>query len=126
MTSNADQPNSQRTDEQPPADDGPAMRNGAGWIGFGLGVLAFLTSLATAWTGAFLVAVFGLTMAAHGLVRVYRGRATNGRYALVGLVLSVVTLGLAFVWSIQAEPCRPLQAEPAKWDRCYAEHTGLL
>jgi hypothetical protein len=123
MTSNADQPNNEPAT---PTQDAEEMRNGAGWLGFGLGAAGFLASVATAWPGAFLVATFGLALAAHGLVRVYRGRATNGRYALIGLVLAVATLALAFVWSIRAEPCRALQAEPAKWDRCYSEHTGLF
>lgn len=123
MTSGTDQPNNEQTSEDEPQ---PAMRNGAGWLGFGLGVASFLLSLTIAWTGAFLLAVFGMALGAHGLVRVYRRRATNGRYALIGLLFAVGTLALAFVWSAMAEPCRPLQAEPAKWDRCYAEHTGVF
>lgn len=134
MTSDAEQPTNdprsqlEQTEQPEPADqtDERQPENTVGWIGFGLGTAAFVVSLTTAWSGSFMLGVFGMALGAHGMVRAYRRRATNGRYALIGLALSIVTLGLAFFWSIQAEPCRPLQAEVTKWEACYAEHTGLF
>lgn len=100
--------------------------NGAGWLGIGLSGAAFLSSVAVGWSGAILVAAIGSAFALNGLVRANRGRATNGRYAFAGLILAVVTIGLAFFWSARAEPCRPLIADETKYTTCYAEHAGIF
>jgi len=107
-------------------DDALPMRNGAGWIGFGVSGASFLASLAIGWPDAILFATLGLAFALTGLVRSSRGRADNGRYALAGVVLAVATFILGFVWSAQAEPCRQYFDDRAKWDACYSERTGIF
>lgn len=126
MTSDPGEPIRDEPNEPGPEQPARKPLNGAGWLGLGLSGAAFLSSLAVGWSGAILVAAIGVGFALSGLVRANRGRATNGRYAFAGLILAVVTIGLAFFWSDRAEPCRPLVVNEAKYAACYAEHAGIF
>lgn len=123
-----DQPERQEQPErqqQPPADERKPL-NGAGWLGLGLSGAGFLASLAIGWSGSILVAAIGLAFALTGLIRTNRGRATNGRYAFAGLILAVITIGLAFFWSSRSQECRPLLNDEIKFNSCYNDHAGIF
>ncbi|GAB3429177.1 hypothetical protein [Flindersiella endophytica] len=121
-------PRPDQPEQQPERQPAPERKplNGAGWIGFGLSGAGFLASLAVGWSGAILVAAIGLAFALTGLIRTNRGRATNGRYAFAGLILAVLTIGLAFFWSSRAQPCRPLLNDEIKFSSCYNDHAGIF
>ncbi|MET9023432.1 hypothetical protein ABZV93_26010 [Actinopolymorpha sp. NPDC004070] len=124
-------PDDLRRSAEPPADDVPPRperrpRNRSGWFGLALAGAAFLASLLVAWTGAVLLAALGLALSVTGLVRAYRGRATNGKAAAGGLVLAILTIALGFFWSHQAQPCLPLAQDTKKFSQCYQDHAGLL
>lgn len=119
-----DRPDQPERGQEPQPERKPL--NGAGWLGLGLSGGAFLASLTVGWSGAILVAAIGSAFALTGLIRTNRGRATNGRYAFAGLILAVVTIGLAFYWSSRAEPCRPLLNDEVKFASCYSDHAGIL
>jgi hypothetical protein len=121
-----DQPERDPEREQQPPQPERKPLNGAGWLGLGLSGAAFLASLSVGWSGSILVAAIGAAFALTGLIRTNRGRATNGRYAFAGLILAVVTIGLAFYWSSQAAPCRPLLNDEIKFNSCYSDHAGIL
>ncbi|MFD2079110.1 hypothetical protein SAMN05421678_102378 [Actinopolymorpha cephalotaxi] len=112
--------------EATPARPQRPPRNRSGWIGLALAGVAFLASLLVAWTGAVLLAALGLALSVTGLVRAYRGRATNGKAAAGGLVLAILTVALGFFWSHQAQPCLPYTQDKMKFSQCYQDHTGLL
>ncbi|GAA2758985.1 hypothetical protein [Actinopolymorpha rutila] len=101
-------------------------RNRSGWFGLALAGAAFLASLLVAWTGAVLLAALGLALSVTGLVRAYRGRATNGAAAAGGLALAILTIALGFFWAHQAQPCLPFSQDTKKFSQCYQDHTGLL
>jgi hypothetical protein len=108
--------------------DHPERRplNLSGWIGLAAGAGAFLASLLVGWTGAVVLAALALALSITGLVRVYRGRATNGAAAAGGLTLAVATIVLGFVWAHLAQPCIPLTNDTQRFNQCYQDNTGLL
>jgi hypothetical protein len=108
--------------------DHPERRplNLSGWIGLAAGAGAFLASLLVGWTGAVVLAALALALSITGLVRAYRGRATNGAAAAGGLTLAVATIVLGFVWAHLAQPCIPLGNDTQRFNQCYQDHTGLL
>ncbi len=111
-----------------PAPAGPPERrplNTSGWVALALGAAAFGASVLVAWPGAVLLAALALALALTGVVRVYRGRATNKGAALGALVLAVATVILGFVWANQAQPCVRLSNDQDKFNACYESHTGL-
>ncbi|MGW0231934.1 hypothetical protein ACWDWO_26805 [Actinopolymorpha singaporensis] len=118
-------PRDQYEPVEPPRPERPP-RNRSGWLGLALAGAAFLASLLVAWTGAVLLAALGLALSVTGLVRAYRGRATNGAASAGGLVLAILTIALGFFWAHQAQPCLPLSQDTKKFSQCYEEHTGLL
>lgn len=122
-------------DEQPSVDDGPAERdtlpqrkplNLSGWVALVLGAVAFGGSLLIAWTGAVLLAAISLALSITGLVRVYRGRATNKHATVAAFALALGTVILGFVWAHKAQPCVPLANDPERFSACYEERTGLF
>jgi hypothetical protein len=100
--------------------------NLSGWVALALGVVAFGGSLLVAWTGAVLLAAIALALSITGMVRVYRGRATNKRAAVTAFALAVGTVILGFVWANKAQPCVPLANDPERFTACYEERTGLF
>src|SRR5262245_20387302 len=108
-------------DAPPPRPERPP-RNMSGWFGFALAGAAFLASLLVAWTGSVILAALGLALSVTGVVRAYRGRATNGAAAAGGIVLAILTIALGFFWAHQAQPCIPLSRDTARFNQCYHDH----
>lgn len=100
--------------------------NTSGWFALGLGGAGFLASLLIAWPGAVLLAALAFALSITGVVRAYRGRATNGAAALTALGLALATILLGFVWANRAQPCRPLTNDTDQFNACYESHTGLF
>ncbi|REF35729.1 hypothetical protein [Thermasporomyces composti] len=100
--------------------------NLSGWVALVLGAVAFAGSLLVAWTGAVLLAAIALALSITGMVRVYRGRATNKRAAVTAFALALGTVILGFIWADRAQPCIPLANDPERFTACYKERTGLF
>ncbi|HZC26754.1 MAG TPA: hypothetical protein VE287_07010 [Actinopolymorphaceae bacterium] len=115
------------SDDPPP---GPRYQrrpwNTSGWFALALGTAGFLASLLVAWPGAVLLAALAFALSITGVVRAYRGRATNGAAALTALGLALATILLGFVWANRAQPCRPLTNNTDQFNACYESHTGLF
>ncbi|MEQ4209837.1 hypothetical protein ABN028_30505 [Actinopolymorpha sp. B17G11] len=109
---------------QPP----PARKplNLSGWIALVLASVAFAGSLLVAWPQAVLLAALALALSLTGVVRVYRGRATNKAATYTALTLALATIILGFVWADRAQPCIPLSNDTDRFSACYADRTGLL
>ena len=116
-----------RLDDEPDVDE-PQRRplNLSGWIALGLAIAAFGASLLIAWPGAILLAAFALALSITGVVRVYRGRATNKGAAVTALCLAIATVILGFVWANRAQVCVPLANDTKRFDACYEARTGIL
>ena len=108
--------------------DEPQRRplNLSGWIALGLAIAAFGASLLIAWPGAILLAAFALALSITGVVRVYRGRATNKGPAVTALCLAIATVILGFVWANRAQVCVPPANDTERFDACYEARTGIL
>ncbi|MBB4688616.1 DUF4190 domain-containing protein [Amycolatopsis jiangsuensis] len=75
-------------------------KNGLGTAGFVLGLLGLIFSFipiigVVAWP----LVILGIVFAAVGLTRIRAGKATNKGMAIAGLVLSVLGLVIAIVWT---------------------------
>jgi hypothetical protein len=112
-------------DAEPPP---PARKplNLSGWIALVLASVAFGGSVLIAWPAAVLLAALALALSITGVVRVYRGRATNRAATFTALALAIATVILGFVWANRAQPCIPLSNSPEKFNACYEDRTGLL
>ncbi|WP_020579782.1 hypothetical protein [Actinopolymorpha alba] len=111
--------------EHPERPERPPL-NASGWVALVLATAAFGSSLLVAWAGAVMLAALGLALSITGLVRVYRGRATNGPAAATALALAIATIILGFVWADRAQECIPLARDNARFEQCYADRTGIL
>jgi hypothetical protein len=100
--------------------------NTSGWVALALAIVAFGGSALIAWTPAILLAALALALSITGVVRVYRGRATNRAAALTALGLALATILLGFVWADRAQPCIPLTDNSEQFNDCYQSRTGLL
>ena len=115
-----------------PPDEAPIPRperrplNTSGWVALALATVAFGGSVLIAWTPAVLLAALAMALSITGVIRVYRGRATNRAAALTALGLALATILLGFVWADRAQPCVPLTDNGEEFKACYESRTGLL
>ena len=116
-----------------PPDEAPTPRrperrplNTSGWVALALAAVAFGGSVLIAWTPAVLLAALAMALSITGVIRVYRGRATNRAAALTALGLALATILLGFVWADRAQPCVPLTDNGEEFKACYESRTGLL